>query len=100
MNQVQMFFIYSEKCKHCDKMLITIESAIKNAEIPCDLKKFLYTKKVAINIAVNNGIDDLPGLVVGSGVGVFCGDDYTERRIVNAIKKVAKSWQKTSSKNQ
>ena len=95
--KVQLFFIYAEKCKHCNQMLSVINLAIKKSKIPCDFKKFLYTTKAAINIALNNDIDDLPGLVVGAGVGVFCGNDYTEDRIVDAINKVAKSWKTTKN---
>ena len=88
-----MFFIYDEDCQHCIEMKDTVLLAIDKSNIPCNFKEFLYTNKVAINIAINNDIDDLPGLVVESSGGVFCGEDYTEERIIEAIKKVALTWE-------
>ena len=95
-NKVNLFFIYAPKCKHCKQMEASMESAVKKSKIPCNIKKFLYTNKVAINIAVNNNIKDLPALVIGQGKqgNSFCGDDYDEKRIIEAIKKVASSCPK------
>jgi hypothetical protein len=82
---VQIFFIYADNCEHCQKALETIESAItKCKNITCDLKKFLYNDKAAIAIAVNKGIDDLPGIVIGDST--FNGNNYTEAAIIKAIK--------------
>lgn len=95
MKEVNIFFIYAPKCKHCKQMEITLESAVERSKIPCNIKKLLYTNKVAVNIAVNNSIDDLPGIVVGATGGSFCGDDYDEERILKAIEK---SWAKQKKK--
>jgi len=95
MKEVKLFFIYAQNCPHCKEMEISMESAVERSKIPCNITKLLYTNKVAINIAINNSINDLPGLVVGSNGGSFCGDDYSEERILGAIQKVAKSWKKT-----
>jgi len=70
--------------------LSMIESAIcKCKDIPCEIAKFKYDCKAAIAISVAQGIDDLPGFVIGSEV--FMGNDYTESRIIKAIKKASKS---------
>jgi len=81
---VQIHFIYSENCKHCQQALATIESAIKKCKnIPCEIKKYIYNNPIAISIAINNNINDLPGFVVGNTV--FMGDDYDEKKIIKAI---------------
>ena len=85
--KVQIFYIYSEHCDSCKKALETVEKAIKVSKIPCEILKFKYNTNVAVNIAMNNDIDDLPGFVVGAGQGVFKGTNYTEAKIVEAIKK-------------
>ena len=95
MKEVNLFFIYAPKCKHCKTMEIAIESAVERSKIPCNIKKMLYTNRTAIKIASKNGIDDLPGLVVGIKGGSFCGSDYDEERIVKAILKESNSWKKT-----
>jgi hypothetical protein len=85
---VKIFVIYAENCVHCDAALATIESAMKKCpNISCELVKFLYDNKVAIQIAINRGIDDLPGIVVGDRT--FVGDNYTEKDIIGAIKSNA-----------
>ena len=82
---VQIFFIYAENCEHCQKALETIESAVSKCKnISCDLKKFLYNDNAALAIAVNRGIDDLPGIVIGDST--FIGKNYTEALIIKAIK--------------
>ena len=87
---IRIPFIYADKCKHCHSALCAIENAIlKCKNIPCEIAKFHYDSRAALMIAKAQGIDDLPGFVVGSEV--FIGDDYSEERIVNAIKKASKS---------
>lgn len=86
---VKIFFIYADNCSHCMDTLNCIESAVKKCpEISCEILKFNYNSKTAISIAVTKGIDDLPGFVVGDIV--FQGSDYTEKRIVDAIKNYSK----------
>jgi glutaredoxin len=86
---VQIFFIYAEKCEYCKFALSVIQGAmIQCKEIPCEILKFHYDAKAAIGIASNNGINDLPGCVIGKEV--FMGKNYSEEKIKNAIKKAAK----------
>jgi len=93
MKEVNLIFIYAPKCEHCKQMEVAIESAVELSKIPCNITKFLYTNRAAVKIAMKNGIDDLPGLVVGTG-GSFCGSDYDEARIVEAIQKASDTWKK------
>lgn len=85
---VQIFFIYAENCKHCSAALSAIENAvIKCSKISCQILKFHYDTQPAISIALNKGISDLPGFVIGEDV--YVGEDYTEERIVKSIKKAS-----------
>ena len=68
-DKVQIFFIYADDCEHCQQAFSTIEAAVelmKVQGIECEILKFHFDTKVAINIASKNGIDDLPGFVVGT----------------------------------
>ena len=86
---VRISFIYADKCEHCQQALSTIEEAIlKCKDISCEIAKFKYDTKAALAIATAQGINDLPGFVIG--LEVFVGDDYSEERIVKAIKKANK----------
>jgi len=87
---VQIFFIYADNCKHCAAALKTIHEAVEKSKVECEVLEFLFSTPVALNIARKNGIDDLPGFVIGQGEAVFKGDDYTEEAIVGAIKNIAK----------
>ena len=79
-------FIYADNCNHCDAALSVLESAVLQcADIPCEIAKFKYDSKAAIAIALAQGIDDLPGFVIGDKV--FVGEDYSEAKIIKAIRK-------------
>ena len=85
---IRIPFIYADDCKHCQDALSTIENAIlKCKHISCDIAKFKYDSKAAVMIARAQGIDDLPGFVVGTEV--FIGNDYSEERIIKAILKAS-----------
>ena len=86
MNDVHIFFIYADNCEHCQAALTNIESAILKCEdTSCILHKFMYDSKEAITLAINRGIDDLPGVVIGKKVFV---KECSEQKIIHAIKKV------------
>jgi len=83
---VPIFFIYADNCEHCQAALYTIESAIKKCENKtCNIYKFKYDSKEAITLAVKHGIDDLPGIVIGTKVFI---KDCSEKDIITAIKKL------------
>lgn len=86
---VQIFFIYADNCKHCNQALSVIESAVtKCSKISCKILKFHYDTKPALTIASNKGIDDLPGFVIGEDV--YIGEKYSEKEIIESIKKASK----------
>ena len=87
---VNILFLYADNCKHCQDALLTIQSAIsKCKKISCEIMKFHYDTKQAINIAVNKGINDLPGFVIGNDV--YIGKKYSEEDIVKSIEKASKN---------
>ena len=53
-----------------------------------EIIELYFETDIAIQIALNNDIDDLPGFIIG-GKFVFKGNDYTEDRIIEGIKQ---SW--------
>lgn len=86
--KVKIFFIYAENCKHCRAALNTIQSAIiKCNKIPCEIIKLIYNSDVALKIAIENDIDDLPAFVIGTES--FKGNNYDEARIIKAICKAS-----------
>jgi len=87
---VRIPFIYSDNCQHCEMALSIIKSAIsKCKKSSCEIVKLKYNDRVSINIAITQGINDLPGFVIGKEV--FQGDDYTEAKIIKAIEKSSKN---------
>ena len=86
---LQIFFLYADNCKHCKEALSILESAIiKCSKISCEILKFHYDTKPAVAIAVNKGINDLPGFVIGEDV--YIGKNYSEEEIIKSIKKASK----------
>lgn len=86
---VNISFLYSDNCDHCNLALQVIQDAVKKCKnIPCIINKFRYDTPEALNIAIDNGIDDLPGFVIGKRS--FKGNNYSEESIVEAIKKYGK----------
>lgn len=85
---VKIFFVYAENCEHCQAAFSCIEDAIiKCKEIPCEIIKFHYDTKASLSIAMNKGINDLPGFVIGDEV--FVGKNYSVEEIEKAIRKAA-----------
>lgn len=95
--ELNIFFIYAPKCKHCKEMEFIVESVIEKLNISCNIKKLLYNDKAAIQIAIKYGIDNLPGLVIVNTGEIFCGNDYDEKRITKAIQKALIIWKQKKS---
>lgn len=87
MPNVHILYIYADDCEHCQKALDNIESAVlKCREISCKIYKFMYDSKEAVTIAINNKINDLPGIVIGESVFI---KECSEEEIIEAIKKAS-----------
>jgi hypothetical protein len=83
---VRIYYIYADDCKNCRQALQTIKKAVSKCEkTSCEISKFDYNTKAALGIAATQGINELPGFVIGDSI--FQGNDYSEERIINAINK-------------
>ena len=96
--ELNIFFIYAPKCKHCKEMELVVESVIAKLNMTCNIKKLLYNNKTAIQIAIKYGINNLPRLVIGNTGEIFCGNDYDEKRITKAIQKALIVWKQKQKK--
>jgi len=89
--EVQIFFVHAPYCKKCSEMITAIEDAVKSVKIACKIFKFDYTKdeKIAVNIAINNDVEDLPFCVVSSKPKnfVFTKDNFSKAKIIDAIQR-------------
>jgi len=86
---IKIYYIYADNCKHCLEVLSTIELAISQCEkIACEIVKYRYDSSEAINLAIHYGIDDLPGVVIGSKSFV---KECKEKDIIEAVKNASKT---------
>jgi len=92
LNEISIIFIYADNCSHCQTTLMVLESAIDKSNIACKIHKMSYDDKSALHIAINKGIDDLPGIVIGDFVFV---KHCKENEVIEAIKR---TWKKTNQR--
>jgi len=80
-------FIHAgDDCDDCKQALELIETAIeKCSDIPCKIDQIDSTRNKAFVIAIENGINTLPGFVIGETT--FNGNNYTEDEIMKAIRE-------------
>ena len=90
MSEIKIFFIHASNCQSCKKVLATIEKAIANSKVKCEIEKFESTTQAAIGIAVTHNIDDLPGFLISPTMKVFKGKNHSEEEIVKELKKAAR----------
>ena len=84
---LQIFFLYAEECSSCKMILSMMESIAVEKKIPIQILKYHYDDKVAVSIAVNNDIEDLPGIVFGSSKNVLQGKLITQEQLEEAMEK-------------
>lgn len=84
---MKIFYIYSDNCLHCLEILNYIEKIIKDNDISCEILKHDYNTDVAVRIAVNNDIDDIPGIVISPGSKVFKGANIDKNKLKQEILK-------------
>lgn len=89
LKKLTIFFIYAEECKDCDDMRQILKDAINHSSYDkgsCIIEEIDSSNDSAIEIALDNDIDDLPACVIGSFS--FCGkDSYDYDSILNAIEQ-------------
>jgi hypothetical protein len=89
---LQIFYIYADDCHSCEKILGWLDEITAKHNIPVQMLKFRFDDKVALNIAIKNNIDDLPGIVIGAGSSVFKGKNISKEDIEASI---VKEWNKS-----
>lgn len=83
-DKVQIFLISAVGCKHCDTIKSYLEDIKLKSKRIIDIKSFNFDDKVAIKIALNNKIDDLPALIIGKSI--LKGEKISYSDIETAIK--------------
>ena len=95
LKELIIYFIYAEECKDCEDMRSTIATAIGHSSYDqgkCRIEEINSSADIAIEIALDNDVDDLPACIIGSFS--FCGKDgYAYDTILNAIEK---TWEEDS----
>lgn len=92
LKELVIVLIYAKDCPDCQEMKETISEAIESSSASgnCRIREIDSENDEAIDIAVENDIDDLPGCVIGSFS--FCGKDgYAFDEILNAIDETWKN---------
>jgi hypothetical protein len=84
-----IYLIYAPDCKDCDQMRAAIHRAIQECSINCPIEEIDSSNERAIDIAIDNNIDDLPACVIGNFS--FCGKNgYTYQDIKSSIEQTFK----------
>lgn len=95
LKELTIYFIYAEECKDCEDMRATLADAISQGSYEkehCKVVEINSSTDEAIELAVDNDIDDLPACVIGNYS--FCGKNgYTLDSILEAIEK---TWEEDS----
>ena len=93
---IRVQFIYAEDCDHCKDMLKAVTCCLEAAglkQIPHVFEQHLYDTDIALDLAVEYDLTDLPALVIvdsesSTSFKTFIGDDYTADSIMGAIVKM------------
>lgn len=83
--KLQIFYIYADDCHTCEKILGWIDEITSSHKISLQLLKFKYNDTIALNIAIKNNIEDLPGIVIGLGDAVFQGKSILKEDLESAM---------------
>lgn len=86
-NLVLIFIIYAHNCSKCEKLITTVGEAVEESKLKCKILKYYFETDVALNICMNKGIDEVPGLVIGEYVTK--GNNFTKNSIMKAIKNAS-----------
>ena len=101
-NVVQIFFIYANICEHCTEARVEVLKAMNDLyDYPTSLTAFHYDTKVGLKIAINNGIDDLPGLVISGGsiARSLIKDDITYEEVHDLIIEIHEKMKADNDKS-
>ena len=87
MEDLHIIYIYADGCTDCERAMLMLETMIDEAvdkeKVTCQIHKFKYDSKAAINIAIRHDIDELPAIVIGDKA--FKGGNIDEKEIYEAL---------------
>ena len=64
-NKIKIYLIYADDCKDCKNLKFLIERAIRDCGKDVILEEVNCETEEAIRLSIDNGINDLPGCVIG-----------------------------------
>jgi thioredoxin-like negative regulator of GroEL len=79
--------IYAEKCRDCKRMQRFLEKAINETGKEVKIVAVNSDTDEAIDIAINKGIEDIPGCVIGENV-FFGKKGFSYNGILKAIEEL------------
>ena len=85
---IHIVFIYAKDCKDCRDMKSILEQAMwdSHANGNIDFKEYESEDEKAVDVAIETGIDDIPGCSIGRKL--FVGkDSYTYDSMLAAIEE-------------
>ena len=84
---IEIPFIYADHCLDCNRMKLMLERAIKEAQKDCKIIDINSETKEAIDVAIDVGIEDIPGCAIGTTV-LYGKNGFTYEAIKEAIYRV------------
>jgi len=85
---MEVIFIYTEDCPDCKRMRSFLEKAIEVSGKNIEIRAFDCETDEAVDLAIEHGIDDLPGCAIGEHK--FFGEDgFTYEGILEAVQKLS-----------
>ena len=82
-----ILLIYADNCRDCERMKSFIDIAIKEQGKDIDVKIINSDTDEAIDVAIENGIEDIPGCVIGECV-MYGKKGFNYELIYNAIREI------------
>lgn len=82
-----ILFIYADDCKDCSKMKKYLEKAKEVTDCPNEIKYVNSETDEAIDLAIEYGIEDIPGCVIGD-FKFFGKKGFSYNQILKAFKNI------------
>ena len=83
----EIVFIYADNCFDCERMRIMLYKAKAETKLNYNIKDVNSETQEAIDIAIDNGIDDLPACIIGDTV-MYGKRGFTYEKILKAFKEL------------
>ena len=84
---IEIPFIFAKKCDKCKSMRQSINSVSSFYFVEIDLLEYDCETPEAIDVALEYGIEDIPGCSINGNV--ICGDEYDPELIVKAFEELS-----------